>query len=175
MGSGSQSLEDLAAGLARWDGKSRAPVAALYESYRATPGFAAALVSLAAEDATSEGATWVLKTWLEAGGDLGSALVSPLLAAAAGSERWVTRLHILQLLPLLSLDASHRALLEPWVREGLESGNRFVRAWALDAFWELARRSPDLQDEAARRLDEAEAAEAASVQARIRAIRKRPF
>ncbi len=170
-----QSLEDLAAELSRWDGKARAPIASLYEAYRSMPGFAAALVTHAAADATSDGATWLLKTWLEAGSRLDPELVPPLLTAAASSNRWTTRLHTLQLLPRLSLDASHRELLEPWVRQSLDAENKFVRAWALDAFWELARFCPDLREEAGRRIDEAETAEAASVQARIRAIRKRPF
>lgn len=139
------------------------------------PGFPAALVSHVAAEATSDGASWLLKTWLEAGGALEAELVSPLLAAAGGSNRWATRLHTLQLLPRLTLDASHRSLLEPWVRDSLQADNTFVRAWALDAFWELARVCPDLREEAGLRVDDAEVAEAPSVQARIRAIRKRPF
>lgn len=132
-------------------------------------------MSYAAAETTSDGATWLLKAWLEAGGALEGKLISPLLAAAGGSNRWATRLHTLQMLPRLTLDASHRPLLEPWIRDSLQAEKTFVRAWALDAFWELARACPDLREEAALRVDEAEITEAASVQARIRAIRKRPF
>ncbi|MEM9209255.1 MAG: hypothetical protein AAGA61_08405, partial [Pseudomonadota bacterium] len=102
--------------LTDWAGKDRATVARLYEEYRHLPDFPAVLIALTETRGAADGATWLLKAWLEAGGTLEPGLLPPLLKAAALSDSWQTRLHTLQLLPRLGLDASHQPLVEPLVR-----------------------------------------------------------
>ena len=158
--------------IANWDGKSKETITAIYERFENESAFAPTLVRLSGQSELERGATWLLKRYLESGGTLSAKDVSQLLSALPASEDWEAKLHILQCLTLLRIADKDRTTVEAFVREGLDSDNKFVRAWAYSGFYELARQFRDYRDEAEQLLENAMSREAPSVKARIRNIRR---
>ncbi len=158
-----------------WDGKSADSIEAVYLRHEGESGFAESLVELSGRPELETGATWLLKRHLERGGRLGDGETAALFALASDLQSWEARLHLLQGLLYLRIPEAERQPLETFVRGCLTDPNKFVRAWAYNGFYELARQYPQYREEAGKLFEMAMRDEAASVKARVRNIMQQGF
>ena len=159
--------------IAAWDGKSAADIEEIYLQYANAQTFVAELISLIAQDAAQTGATWLLKRYLEDGWPIGQTAVNQIYQHLPQQTHWEAKLHLLQCLPVLSIAPSVTKSVHHFLDTCVVDPNKFVRAWAYNGFYELARQHPQFQPEARQRLTAALQEEAASVKARIRNIFKK--
>ena len=168
-------MTDLEQDLETWDGKSSDDITAIFERHRNSPRFAEKTVALLRNEPAAVGASWLLKRFLEQGGSLNSRTCHDICRSTPALRHWAARLHVLQCLPFLDIQAEDRKTLEPFVRDGLSDDRAFVRAWSYNGLNELSMRFPDLQEETRLILEMAMRDEAPSVKARVRNIlRKNP-
>ncbi len=158
-----------------WDGRSADHLEAVYLRHAGDSGFAARLIELSGRIELQSGATWLLKRHLERGGRLGVSEVADLFAQAPDLQTWEARLHLLQAMQYLRIPDTERQQLEAFVRHCLTDSNKFVRAWAYNGIYELARQYPQYRKEAKQLFEMAMRDEAASVKARIRNIMRQGF
>ena len=158
-----------------WDGKSVAVLGEMFARHADAPGFAADLVRLSMDAACQDGATWLLKAWLESGRGLSAAGRRELFDGLAELVSWRARLHVLQCLPYIAIESEDKAALEAFARGAIADDNKFVRAWGYNGFYLLARRYPQYREEARRFFAMAMRDEPASVRARVRAILRQGF
>lgn len=85
-------------------------------------------------------------------------------------QDWQALLHWLQSLPMLQLQDSQWQPLYPLIRHGISHPQKFVRAWAYQGFYLLARALPQYQPEFNHCYRLAMQDEAPSVKARLRAL-----
>ncbi|WP_422364940.1 hypothetical protein [Pelagibius sp.] len=171
---------DLETEIAAYDGRHKDVLEAI--AARLPPGGGAVrdLTALARRDDAKlqAGATWLLKHFLESGQEQGvtfSAQQSGALLALLGEvSHWEARLHLLQILPALTLPEERKAALYRLLTgsDYLQASNKFVRAWTYNALAILATRFPELRKTVAPLLISAQEDEAASVRARLRRVMK---
>lgn len=166
---------ELKQALSQWDGKSGDDIAAIYDDCAGQAAFIETILALTRETALQAGATWLLKKHLENRNRLNEAQIRTLWSLAGGLDQWEARLHVLQCLPFLPIGVSQKDEVAQFLRQSLDSKNKFVRAWAYGGFIELAGQHPEFEKETEDHLRRALDREAASVKARIRqAARKHP-
>ena len=157
----------------RWNGKSSEDIEDLYAVLADQPDFEDRLVSaLAGDEEVHRGATWLLKHHLEHKKSFSDGQIASVFSQLDSLKNWEAKLHILQCLPYLTVSSEHRNGVEEFVRGCLSEINKFVRAWAYNAMYELACQYPELQPEAEVMFEAASEDEAASVKARVRNIQK---
>lgn len=161
--------------LSFWDGRSVDDILKIYENHKNSRSFIDDLVSLIVERIEENGATWLLKHHLEQGVELDSADVNRIYGVLPRLKGWEGRLHILQSIPYMPIHEKNRALVEAFVRDGLDGDHKLIRAWSFNGFYEVAKTFPDLQQEAQAIFEQALETEAASVKARIRNVLKQGF
>jgi hypothetical protein len=160
----------------RWNVKASESIDDLYFSLVDQPDFEDRLISaLAGDEEVHRGATWLLKHHLEHKNQLSGDQVSLIFSQLESLKNWEAKLHILECLPYLVIPENHRNGVEKFVRSCLLEINKFVRAWAYNAMYELACQYPELQPEAEVIFEAASGDEAASVKARVRNIQKKGF
>ena len=115
-------------------------------------------------------ATGVLKRYLDQGVELSDALVLRLLDLFPAAEHWEVTLHLLQMLPRLSISASRVDMLCDWLRKLTRDSNTFVRAWAYTGLHRVAELYPEYRADISPLLKAAANEEAASVRARLRQL-----
>lgn len=158
-----------------WDGKSTQDISQIFQAYKNAPDFSQTLLNLLETEESQSGATWLLKTNLEAGAQLSGKQIAQLYGSISGLVSWQSNLHVLQSLPYLLIDESHIKFVEAFIRYKLMDNNKFVRAWAYNGFYLLAKQHPQYQTEAERFFEQAMLDEPASIKARIRVILKSGF
>lgn len=158
-----------------WDGKTVAALEAIFAREGNDPGFVDALVDYAQQPILQKGATWLIKKRAESGARFTPQQIDAIYALLSGLETWEAKLHILQSMPALPIDANQKDAVEMFLRECLRGKNKFVRAWAYSGFYELAQQYPAYREEASVLFDRALHEEAASVKARVRNILKKGF
>jgi len=161
--------QDLRAELRRYDGGATATLAAMDLRFGTRRGYLDSLVTLAGdpERPVSDGATWMLKSALEAGRQLTPEQTARLLDGLDAIVAWQARLHVCQCAAHLDVPADRTEAHRRWLMPLLSAGRPFLRAWALDALCHL-----DGTDCAAL-LERMGEDPAASVRARVRNLRKR--
>ena len=123
-----------------------------------------------AEARVQEGATWLLRKYLERGVVLSPAQVRRLGVALDELPEGWARLHLCQAARFLDVPREAASRFAAFYRACWESPNTFLRAWAPDGFVRLAREHPGWLGEAEALLAEALGDPAASVRARARRI-----
>lgn len=161
--------------IAAWDGKSADEIREIYASYSAQPDFADTVIRLIHRVPAQRGATWLLKAWLESGNSLEKGQVREVYSLLPALEHWETKLHVLQCIPFMPIEAGVSENVDAFLRAAVTDSNKFVRAWSYNGFYELATQFPEYRAEVEERLASAMEDEAASVKARIRNIMKRGF
>ncbi|MEM7644862.1 MAG: hypothetical protein AAF366_20440 [Pseudomonadota bacterium] len=159
----------LEAALLAYDGKTVSILSAVRSAHGADPDILSKLVTLCGhpDRLVSDGATWILKAELEAGRGLDGRQTACLLAALPQLRGWQGRLHLCQIIPALTVTDAQRATLRDWLAPFLDHDRPLLRAWALDALCGVADGA-----EIAVLLDRMEQDPAASVRARVRALRR---
>ena len=165
---------DLEALLQNWDGKRVESLAALAERIEVDDALLDDLWKhAAADDAKLQtGATWVLKRWLEKCRRLSPARTRDALRLIETVSTWEARLHVLQMLPFLSIPAREKTRLHRTLHRRLEDDNKLIRAWTYNGFFVLADQHSEFREETILLLANGAQDEAASVRARIRNIMK---
>ncbi len=156
-----------------WNGKSAAAITRVYESHAITRGFLGRLVALAREPGCEVGATWLVKHHIEAGAAMNPNQADKWYALAPELSAWEAKLHLLQCMPAVPVPSGHERRIERWLSACLTSEQKFVRAWALSGYADLACAHPKYRDQAMDMLEDArENDPAASVRARARQVLK---
>ena len=87
-------------------------------------------------------------------------------------NNWDTKLHVLQILPSLTIPSQQFDPLQRNLKENTRSENKLLRAWSFNGLAVLADQHSSLRTEVNGILSSAQNDEAASVRARIRQISK---
>lgn len=160
----------LEADICAWDGKSRADILAVYARFSDVPDFAQRLTAAASQPDMADGATWMLKHWTEQGGIFPDAVA--VIATGAAAQSWPAQLHVLQMLPAMTLTQAERTAAEELAFRAIASDRAMVRAWGYSACDQLGNAFPDLAVRVSALLDVARAEETAgSVRARLKRCR----
>ena len=158
-----------------WNGKDIDFLETTYAHYSAEPGFQQDLLdSLALTEKHQSAASWLFRRSLQRGHAPNEAEAAAFYLALAKCTSWEAQLNLLQCIELLPVPEVARESLEQYLRQALTHGNKFVRAWAYNGFYQLARQYPDLQDEALEIMKMGQRDEPAAVKARIRNALKHP-
>jgi hypothetical protein len=85
---------------------------------------------------------------------------------------WESKLHLCQMLQHLKIPKGSQANVTHFLERCLAEPNKFLRAWAYNGFYELAKQHPEYRQLALDHLDSAERETSAAIKARIRNIRR---
>lgn len=153
----------------QWDGTHTDYLKNLYREYRDDPSFIpATLALLETEEAVEVPSSWVLKHHVDQGEMLSSDQVAQLVKILDGLSFWESQLHLLQIIPNVSLTTAHAEHLEPSIRPFLFADKKFVKAAAFTAYFEIVILIPELQHEFRLICEDALERASASVKVRIR-------
>ena len=119
-----------------------------------------------------KGATWLLKAYTDQDIKFSKSESNKILPTLTCLHSWEAKLHVLQSLPSISINAKYKQSLEYFIRFALSDKNKFVRAWSYNGFYILSQAYPEYEKEARKFLEMAMRDEAPSVKARIRNILK---
>lgn len=158
--------------ISKWDKKSKQDIATIYLEYSHHSGFMDELIKIAADIDCSDGASWLIKHTLEDGATLNAAQINKFCDLCHLELAWQSVLHILQILPFMTVPASHKHQMMAFIRQNTEHENKFVRAWAYNGLYEMAMTYDEFRDGLSIVLDAAEETEPPAVKARIRNIKK---
>lgn len=158
-----------------WDGKSSGDIEMIYNRYLVSKNFLSIIIQLLEIEKLQSGASWLLKHYLEDGKPIDFKQASNILGKLNKLVNWEARLHVLQSLPNIPIALDKKAGVEYFLRNNLTSGNKFVRAWTYNGFYELSRQYPEYVQETKQFFEMAMRDEAPSVKARIRNIAKKGF
>ncbi len=118
----------------------------------------------------ADGATWVLRAWVEGGADLDAAAVGRLARILPRIAADHARQHVCQIVRRIDVPARHAAAFAVFLENCRQSPRPFLRAWAVDGLYRLAVAHPRYAAEAELALRAAREDPAASVRARVRRI-----
>ncbi|TNE74131.1 hypothetical protein EP331_02690 [bacterium] len=157
--------------LNEWDGVHTEYLINIYKREASNLPFWTDLVTLCESNIELQKAiTWLIKHHYDQKNKLPDELISALLKASNQLEQWESKLHVLQLLPLVSLPAAALSDIEMFVRNNLKSTNTFVKAWAYNGLYELVQHKPELKTEVKELFDVAMKTERASIKARVKKV-----
>lgn len=118
------------------------------------------------------GATWLLKRLAEDGVSFKSEHLVVLCASLPDLSNWQSKLHFCQMLQHLRIPRESAGSVVSFLERNVRNENKFLRAWCYSGFYELAKQHGEYIQDALEQIDRGETDKAASVQARIRKIRK---
>lgn len=159
--------------LADYDGKAVSILGEAEAAHSGDEGYLDALIALVEEREghIANGASWLIKSALERGGNLSLAQMDRLIALLPALEHWAAQLHICQSIRLLDVPENCAAPLAHWLGEMLDHERPFVRAWSLDALGSLAQEYPEHRTAFNAALRSANEDAAAAVRARARHLK----
>lgn len=157
---------------ARFDGKDLGPLELVLD--RPTNDWIdLAIETLRSDDGTREvAASWLIRERLRRGDRLEPETCAAYVSAFSRLTHWESVLHACQSVADLRIPTASAAPLARFL-EGLDAHEKpFVRAWSTDAWFRLATQHARYAERAEARIAVAAADPAASVRARVRAIRR---
>ena len=162
-------LEDLRA----YDGKALTILGEIQARQGSRSTYVADIVALTAstEAHVSDGATWLLKAYLEGGGTLSAAATRRLFDSLEQVTAWQAQLHLCQMMEYLNVAATQASAVATWLKPLLQHKRPFLRAWSMSALQHLAARHPAFAADAEVALKAAAIDGAGSVRARARFFR----
>lgn len=171
---------DLAEELAAFDGKHNDTLEALAAKLTPAAPVVAELCALSRREdpKLQTAATWLLKRFQEEGLAFSAKQVEVLLDLFEAVTHWEAQLHLLQMLPGLTIPAARAAPLFSRLKgeDFLQAANKFVRAWSYNGLAVLASQHEQFRPIVTGLLKAGQEEEAASVRARIRnAIKAAPW
>ena len=157
--------------LASWNGKDMNYVKALYDANYLDPlFFHKVIAAFKTIGSTRDAGSWIIKHHYDNNRSLEDHAVLDMLESAGDIESWPARLHILQILDKVELTEDVQQPVYSLVKNSLNDNNKFVRAWALEGYYQLSRYLPDLRNELTILCQNAMETESASVKVRARKI-----
>lgn len=135
--------------LSEFDGKATTFLGEAEAALGAKEGYMGALIALLAERQghVASGASWLIKSALERGGDLSAKHVEAIIQNLPQIEDWSAKLHLCQAIRLLGglgeISDNAAGELADWLTALLDHNRPFVRAWSLDALGALAKDHAD--------------------------------
>lgn len=144
----------------------------VYEHYSDEEDFEQELVTCCNDRATEQGATWILKHFIEHGGELSESSTDALITRLPSFKHWQSCLHVLQLLDEWNISETQVDILFHFLRHKIQDDNKFVRAWSYNGLHVIATQYNAYFSEVESLLKIANEDEASSVKARIRNIVK---
>ncbi|AWW75695.1 hypothetical protein CD351_14765 [Erythrobacter sp. KY5] len=170
MTSASDVRSQLRARLAEYDGQSVTLLGETEAACCRDLDYFDALIELAGsrDGHVPAGATWLIKSALEAGHEASSSQAEALIACLPAITGWAAKLHLCQSIGFLDITPRHTAALANWLEPLLQHERPFVRAWSLDALGHLARADESFADRFEAALAAAAKDDRASVRARAR-------
>jgi hypothetical protein len=162
---------DLKERLRKWDGKHTSYLIAIYQQQVDDPAFVDDIIQLYLKHIELQPATtWIIKHYVDNGHKLSQTQIDKTLSRVNTLEQWEAQLHILQLIPQFPISTKTAEYIEPFVREKLTSEKKFVKAAAYEAYYEIVKVYPALNNEFRILCEEALANESASVRAKVKNI-----
>jgi hypothetical protein len=154
-----------------WDGKHVEYLKSVYLDHSASESFFDQLIDWSNADPDLQTAcTWLIKHHYNEKESLTASQVRSLLQIGDQMKHWEAQLHVLQLIPMMDIDAAMAETTEPFVRQSLSAENKFVKAAAYEAYFEIVKQVPELKTEFRLLCEEAYEKESASVRVKLRRI-----
>lgn len=159
--------------LQKFDGKHLEILERIAEHYLPNAAHLDELLAFAAHPLprVQQAATLLLKRRLETGTRLSEEQVNKLMKLLARLNHWEALLHTCQMIPHLATPRRYKKKMASFLLECLKGENKFVRAWAYNGLYELAKLFRDT-DAVVPLLMKGMNDEAPSVRARVRKIFK---
>lgn len=165
--------QDLTVALLAWDGKYMAYLSGLYDQQMEKEVFFEDITELFVQVPSLQKATsWLFNHHYEQKGQLKASMIERIYGNCGKLKDWEAILHVLQLLPFITLAMEQVETVELFIRKQVKHPNKMVRAWALNGLHVLMKYVPELKEELAFQCEQALYSEAPSVQARARNIMK---
>lgn len=156
-----------------WDGTHIGYLKTLYQESIDDASFIPHTIALLEADQRVEvPGSWVVKHHVEHGNSLNPIEVDQLVRCLGALHYWQAQLHLLQIIPMISLTEEQAERLEPVVRKYLSSDRAFVKASAFAAYFEIVKRFPELKNEFRLLCEDSLERVSASVKVKIRRILK---
>lgn len=142
----------------------------VYHHFNCSKRFLTELVDCLNQPQSDQAASWLLKHHLEQGYLLDEPMSRKIVLHTMRVNHWESRLHLLQILPLVQIDCELTHNLFQHLKALTAESNKLVRAWAYNGLHQVALQYPFYKPETLRLLLAASESESPSVQARIRRI-----
>ncbi|MCP4099261.1 MAG: hypothetical protein GY748_23805 [Planctomycetaceae bacterium] len=160
--------------LGKFDGKRTAPLDKIAQRILHRKGIVNELIAFAQSNdiKIQSAATWLLKNLNEQRNLFSEAQTVDLIDLLSNLNHWDAKLHVLQILPSLTIPSQHFDPLQRNLKANTQSENKLLRAWSFNGLAVLADQRSTSRSEVNRILSGAQNDPAASVRARIRQISK---
>ena len=162
--------KELKQALLIWDRKQTEYLANIYHQYKSVDHFLNDLLEICSIREAHVPVTWIIKYQIDQKEELEDEVINRLLTFIPEFGEWEAKLHVLQILPSITIPPSFTTSLDDFIRECLEDQNKFVRAWAYQGMYELTKLVPAYRDELERRCVQALETESASIKVRVRKV-----
>ena len=163
-------IQDLEA----WDGKHRDYLLKLYEKNITQANFFENLVEIYQQRTDLQVvSSWLIKHQYDLKKTISQELIDQVLEICNEVEHWEARLHILQLLPHWEIKEDLLLTVDDFVRKCLEDNNKFIRAWAFEGMFAVARYIPEYIPELKMLCQHALENESAAIKSKVRHIVKK--
>ncbi|HEX7721733.1 MAG TPA: hypothetical protein VF397_06215 [Pyrinomonadaceae bacterium] len=117
-------------------------------------------------------ATALLKRLAESGTRFTRSQLAAIFDSLAEVTHWEAKLHLCQMLQHVKIPNGSETKVVWFLERCLSEENKFVRAWAYNGFYELAKQHHEYYDYAVEQLARAQKEKSAAVKARLRNISK---
>lgn len=154
--------------LKSWDKKSAQDITAIYKRFSDEQTFTLTLIAVLDKQDYQMAASWLLKHHFESTNIQSMDISIKIYDKVTELIDWQSRLIMLQSMPYLPIPEQSVLKVEAFVRDCLTDLNKFVRAWAYNGFYLLAKKYPSYQAEAVDFLNLGLTDEPASVKVRIK-------
>ena len=163
----------LAHRLESWDGKHVDYLEKLYLEELNNPEFMEEVIHCYSQfESLQKASSWLIKHHYDQGNSLSDAQITRVLAMLGQLRHWESLLHVLQLIPSFQVTKIQTESIEPVVHQALSTENKFVKAAAYAAYFELVKVIPALLGEFKVRCEDALEYESASIKVKVRKILK---
>lgn len=157
--------------LKSWDGVHIEYLTKLYIANKTDTNFFENLITISiTERDLQKASTWLIKHHYDNGHSLSKSDTEKLLTVCNIVENWEAKLHLLQLIPHFELTEKSIVIADNFARNCLTDKNKFVRAWAYNAIYELTKYIPELNSELEFICQSAMETESVSIKAKVKKI-----
>jgi hypothetical protein len=157
--------------LLKWDRKHTDFLINIYGENLQNPCFISDIIEIYSTNIELEHSTsWIIKHHVDNGKDLEQEQTKKMLQKIGELNYWESQLHLLQIIPKVSLTERQVESIEAKIRKLLNSEKKFVKAAAYEAYFEVVNFFPELKNEFRIICEEAIDKESASVKVKIKRI-----